>query len=131
MDADGAAAVGAGPADFFIPQECADAVVLDSPEILDHAHPVFRAVSFVQVLQVVAGIGLALIAVFRSAVLEGRAGLDPAPGTGDWSMNIRCPAAGAWVSLPQISPAYAAVHSAWSYECCFRQGLHCHQMSIY
>ena len=120
MDADGAAAVRAGPSRFFIPQECADAVVLDIVEVLDHAHAVFRAVSFVQVLQVVAGIGLALEAVFRSAVLEDRAGLDPAPGAGDGSMNIRCPAAGAWVSLPPISPAYAAVHSAGSDECCFR-----------
>ena len=62
MAADRSAALRAFPLLFLFCQQLPDAVVLDSNEIIDHAHPEESLVFLVQVLQVSAGEITALVA---------------------------------------------------------------------
>ena len=83
-----------------------------SIKIFDHAHGVFRAISFIEALQLIAGEGRAfktklcrdLSGNFAVLYLTARAGVRFAGGAS--------PAAGAIIIFSQISHANAAVHPA-------------------
>ena len=116
MNANGAAASGARPSPVFIPQKSSDAEIPDVYKIIDHAHGVFRAVSFVEMFQHVTGKILALETILLPASLQGFAGLDLAPDTRDGFPGVGSQATDTLVLFSQICHADAAVHPARSYE---------------
>lgn len=64
--ADHAAAGRAEPALFLVAQESRQAVIPDRAEVFDHAHVVFRAITFVQVFQPLARVSVTLKAETKS-----------------------------------------------------------------
>jgi hypothetical protein len=112
VDADGAAASGTGPSFFFVGDELPDSMLLDVSEVLDHAHPVFRPVSFIQRLHSGAGVFFTLVAEFPVVFAQFVAVLDYTFYATRGFVFVAFPAAGAFVLFPQIGHADSAVHPA-------------------
>jgi hypothetical protein len=92
VDADGPAAVGASPADFFIRHKLPNAEPLDVFEILDGAHVIFRPISLVHVLYPFTGVTVTLEAELQISLLKDFAVFDFAPESGDGLVRVFHPA---------------------------------------
>jgi hypothetical protein len=78
-------------------QKSVNALILDLPEVVHHAHAVFEAVTGVQLLQAFTGHLLALVTEVGWGVLDRLAVLDDASLTGRWFVLIIFPASRASV----------------------------------
>jgi hypothetical protein len=116
VNTDRAAAVRAGPSDFFVCHKLPNPKPANIFQILDHAHRVFGSISFIQVPYTLTGELLALKTKSRFGVLKEFAAFDLAPGTRYGVINISFSAAGAFVSCSQMSYTNPTVHSAWGDE---------------
>jgi hypothetical protein len=114
MDADSAAAGGAGPSALFGADKSPDTGFLNISQVFDHAHVVFSTVSLIQMLHCRARERTALKAELESALLHGGTVQYFAPHAGNGFSGILSPAPGAPVPLPQVGHAEPAVHPA----CC-------------
>jgi hypothetical protein len=112
MNADRAAAIRAGPSDFFVCRELPNAKPANVLQILDHAHAVARPITFIQLLQAGTGELLTLEAESWFLVSEVCTVFDPASNAIARLIDADASAAGTFVFIPQISQANAAVHSA-------------------
>jgi hypothetical protein len=106
MDIDCPAAGFAGPAFPFAFHERTDTEFPDRSEVVEHAHVVFCAIAFVELLQPPARETAAVMAVSVLHVLAGR------NCAGNVAQSVRCIAAPAMVFLPEIGHADGAVHAA-------------------
>jgi hypothetical protein len=116
VDTNGAAALRASPSDFFVRDKLPNAEPLDAFEVLDGAHVVSGAISFIHVLHLLAREAVAFKAKFQVSLLKDFAVLDLAPEDADGFVSVFHPATWAGVFVPQISHAGSAIHSAGSDE---------------
>jgi hypothetical protein len=97
---------------------------MDILHILDHAHAIAGPVSFVEMLQAIAGKLPALKTEPGVLGLEELAPLNFAFAAGERFSGIIAPTAGAPVFRTQIRHADSAIHSAWGNQGIFVQGFH-------
>jgi hypothetical protein len=97
---------------------------MDILQILDHAHAIAGPVSFVEMLQAIAGKLPALKTEPGVLGLKELAPLNFAFAAGERFSGIVAPAARAPVFRPQICHADAAIHSARGNQGIFGQGFH-------
>ena len=64
MDADRSSTFGAGPFNFFVPEELPDTMILNVLKVINHAHAVFCPVSFIQLVKWGAGV----LVTFKTAI---------------------------------------------------------------
>jgi hypothetical protein len=112
VNTNGAATFGTRPPQLFLSRKCPYAVCLYALKVLDHAHVVFGAVSFVQMLQVHTGKTVTINAVLYAGSLKRSAILDFASDNSDGFVSICTPAPGTSVLFSQIRHANATVHAA-------------------
>jgi hypothetical protein len=124
MNTNSAATSGTRPSQLFISNKSSYAIVIDVSEIFDHAHLVFRSVSFIQMLQILARKTVTSRTKPCSTFLDNFAVFDFTSTNGDGFVGICCPATGAVILLSQIGPANATVHSTGSDECSATQRFH-------
>ena len=108
VDIDRSPAVCTGPALPFGPHECADAVLLYCCKVIEHAHMVFRAIAFVQLLQPPAR-EIAAVMEIRSLHLFASRNSTIPPAA---AVRVKAPPAP--VLLPQEGRTDGAVHAARS-----------------
>jgi hypothetical protein len=85
---------------------------MDIPEVLDHAHTVSGPVSFIEALQAIAREFLTSKTEPGILLMKELTSPNFTFATGDRLPGILSPAARAFVSLPQICHADAAIHAA-------------------
>lgn len=121
MDADDSTAFAAAPPLVLLLDEGAQTMLADVLEVLEHAHPVIRSVSLVQVLQPLAGEFLAFVTESGLACLDPLAVLDDASDAGGRLVGVISAAAGARTLVPEVRKADSAIHPArgneFSVEC--------------
>lgn len=114
VNTDDAAAFCATPPRLLIFDKGIDTDRSDILKVLEHAHPVFRPVSFVQLLQSFTGVVLAFVTEFRLTVRNIFTVFNDASHAGRRFGGIIPAAAGAFSLLSQVSKADTTIHSAWS-----------------
>ncbi len=112
MDADGAAAFGAIPSDFFVCGKLPNSKPLDVFEILDGAYVVSGSISFIHVLDLLAGKTIAFKTKLCIPLLQHFAVFDFAPEDADGFVGVFHSATWTGVFVSEKSHAGSAVHSA-------------------
>jgi len=80
------------------------------PKIFNHAHLVFGSISFIQMVQPVAGEGFTRKTKPGFTLLEGRTVFDSALRSGFRLIRIFHPTSGAFIFCPQIGHANTTIH---------------------
>ena len=121
MNTDCTATTMAGPFPLLVFHKKADPGLFYHHQIFNHAHFVFGPVSCIQLYQSFTG-------KFRTIKTKVRAGFitifNPACSPGDRFALIRASASGAFIFLPQMNHADAAIHPACCNQYFFIHGLH-------
>jgi hypothetical protein len=115
VHANGAATLRASPSDLFVCDELSNSEASNVLQVLEHAHPIFGPVPFIQLFQPGTGL-LTLKAKSPFGVLDDFTVLDFAADTVGGFIGIAASAAGTFLFVPQIPRANAAVHSTRSNE---------------
>ena len=110
MNADGGPATRTDPLGPLVCREILEAEDVYGLEILDHAHPIFRPVAFVQVGQHFTGKTRAIGTITRLAAHPAVAVLEAASDASLGLAAVITPATGAGIPRFQVCLAQAAVH---------------------
>jgi hypothetical protein len=133
VDTNRRTAPGTGPPQFLLLDKVPHAVGFYTPQILNHAHPVIRAIPLIQVTELLArkartaGAKLpASLPAISNPAADPRLGL----------AAVVDPATGAWIPAPHEGAAEPAIHPTWGDKArlvqtsgceflCHRSGLNC------
>ena len=116
VNTDRPAAFRASPSDFFVFYKPSNPQSLNVSQVFDHAHGIFRPVSFIQMFQTCTWKALALEAISWFNVLKVFTIFDFASNARDGFINVSSSTTGTCILFSQISHANAAVHPARSDE---------------
>jgi hypothetical protein len=114
VHADRPAAFRAGPSDLFVCDELPNSKCSNVLQVLEHAHPVFGPVPFIELFQPGTGKLLTLKAKPRFGFLDDFTILDLAADAVGRFIDVTASAAGTFLFVPQISRADTAVNPAGS-----------------
>jgi hypothetical protein len=112
VHADRATTIRACPPDLFVCDEFSDPKRSNVLQVLDHAHPIFVPVPFIQLLQTGTGKLLTLKAKSWFGILDDFTVLDLAADAVGRFIGVAASTAGTFLFVPQIARANTTIHSA-------------------